>query len=245
MTSKSFIIAEIKRTAKTNNGTALGLGRFEQETGILRSDLLGIHWARWGDAVAEAGFEPNVLQGPRDEEDLLEHLVLITRHYGHFPIDNEIRLWRKDNPGCPAHSTFFRTFGKKRDRLDRLMRFSEQRGYEDVARICTGELSGITDKQVLKDSDVVGKTERILGYVYLLKSGRFYKIGRTNAPGRRKYELDIQLPEELTEVHLITTDDPIGIEKYWHKRFKDRRKNGEWFELKKDDVAAFKRRKSM
>jgi hypothetical protein len=29
----------------------------------------------------------------------------------------------------------------------------------------------------------------LLGFVYLIKSGRFYKIGRSNAVGRREREL--------------------------------------------------------
>lgn len=83
------------------------------------------------------------------------------------------------------------------------------------------------------------------GFVYLLKSGRFYKIGKTNAVGRRERELAIQLPEKATVIHSIKTDDPTGIEEYWHKRFRDRRRNGEWFELEPSDIAAFRRRKFM
>jgi hypothetical protein len=84
-----------------------------------------------------------------------------------------------------------------------------------------------------------------VGYVYLLKSGKYYKIGRSKAPGRREYELAIQLPEPVVRVHTIETDDPGGIERYWHQRFSERRKNGEWFELRREDVFAFRRRKFM
>ena len=81
--------------------------------------------------------------------------------------------------------------------------------------------------------------------MYLLKSGHFYKIGRSNAVGRRERELAIQLPEKAIVVHSIKTDDPPGIEAYWHRRFEARRKNGEWFDLSPQDVAAFRRRKFM
>ncbi len=84
-----------------------------------------------------------------------------------------------------------------------------------------------------------------MGFVYLMRSGRHYKIGKTNAVGRRERELAIQFPEEVVQVHAIRTDDPGGIEEYWLKRFGDRSQGGEWFQLSANDVAAFKRRKFM
>lgn len=78
-----------------------------------------------------------------------------------------------------------------------------------------------------------------------MRSGAHYKIGRSNHVGRRGYEVALQLPERLEVVHEIETDDPEGIEAYWHRRFGAKRSNGEWFSLTADDVTAFKRRSFM
>ena len=66
------------------------------------------------------------------------------------------------------------------------------------------------------------------------------KIGRSLDVDRRMRDYSI-LPEEVTEVHRIATDDPAGTEKYWHGHLKERVKRGEWFELTRADVTAFKR----
>lgn len=62
-----------------------------------------------------------------------------------------------------------------------------------------------------------------------MKSGKHFKIGRSNCAERREFELRILLPDKLELIHKIKTDDPSGIEKYWHDRFKAKRKGEEWF----------------
>jgi hypothetical protein len=59
-------------------------------------------------------------------------------------------------------------------------------------------------------TDVNTPEQEVIGFVCLLRSGRYYKIGKTNAAGRRERELAIQLPEKAQTVHLIRTDDPAG-----------------------------------
>jgi hypothetical protein len=38
----------------------------------------------------------------------------------------------------------------------------------------------------------------VLGFVYLMKSGRYYKIGRSVCAEKRAYEVQLVLPEELS-----------------------------------------------
>jgi hypothetical protein len=80
------------------------------------------------------------------------------------------------------------------------------------------------------------------GFVYLVKGhpGE-YKIGRTNLVDRRLSELGATASIEQELVHEIKTDDPAGIESYWHRRFQDKRMKGEWFRLSPADVKTFKR----
>lgn len=180
----------------------------------------------------------NKLQGAYLDDDILAPLAALVTELGRFPVATELRMRRRADAGFPSHNTFNR-FGVRADLARRLAAHCvTPGGLDDVVRICEAVTS--TDMLSLEDGNGPGPS---IGVVHLMKSGRHYKIGRTAAIGRRTYELAIQLPERLELVHAIETDDPVGIERYWHERFSDRRANGEWFKLTGSDVAAFRRRK--
>jgi Meiotically up-regulated gene 113 len=241
--NKRHILSEIKRTAAANGGKPLGVSRFSQETGIQQSDWRGKIWARWGDALQDAGFEPNQLQTAYDEDVLIEKFIGLARDLGRFPTAVEVKMRARSEDAFPWHNTFAR-FGKKQQFAKKIMAYCSSRaGYEDIAALCAPFVAQPASAK--DDMDEIAPEDESIGFVYLMKSGRYYKIGRSNAAGRREYELAIQMPEKLTTIHTIRTDDPPGIDDSWHRRFAAGRKNGEWFDLTSLDVKAFKRRKFM
>ena len=141
---------------------------------------------------------------------------------------------RRD-PEFPDVKVIENRFGPKRDLLERLFTLiDDDPDFADVREMVSDTL--IAMPKSAKSVDVAG----ILGYVYLVKMDKWFKIGKTNDILRRTGELRITLPERETLVHTISTVDSSGVEGYWHKRFDDRRRNGEWFLLSPGDVREFK-----
>jgi Meiotically up-regulated gene 113 len=156
-----------------------------------------------------------------------------------MPVSGEVRLKRKNDPSFPSHNVFSR-FGSKSQLISKIVEYcSSHTGFDDIIQLCSAMPS--SEDSISEEKPKGGD----VGTVYLIKAGRYYKIGKTNAIGRREYELAIQLPTKARTVHVIRTDDPSGIEIYWHTRFAAKRTNGEWFGLDASDVSAFRRRKFM
>jgi hypothetical protein len=238
--NKQHILDEIARTAEANDGVPLGVAKFFRETGIKVADWHGKYWVRWGDALKEAGLTPNEMNGAYTDEELVTQMISLVRELGHYPVKGEIRMRCRKDGDFPADNTFRRIGGKREIAAKILAYVRGREGFEDVAAICEPiAAAGVSEASTNVPAEIV------LGYVYLIKSGRHYKIGKSNAVGRREREIALQLPDKANTIHTIKTDDPAGIEAYWHRRFSQKRKNGEWFSLGSEDVAAFKRRKFM
>ncbi|MFI5288579.1 MAG: GIY-YIG nuclease family protein [Polyangia bacterium] len=240
--TKAHILAEIKRTAECNGGVPLGWRRFTLETGIREADWLGIHWARWSDALRECGLAPNRLNEAYATEELLQKYAELALELGRLPVRGDLLLKAHATRGFPSHNTWSK-FGGKAELIKLMRKHCMSAGPQEVVGMCD-EYLGRQPEQLQDENDDVRAADEV-GFVYLIKSGRFFKIGRSNSVGRRERELAIQLPEPARTIHAIRTDDPAGIEAYWHARFAEKRKNGEWFDLTAKDVSAFKRRKFM
>jgi hypothetical protein len=203
--NKDFILAEIKRTAEQNGGVPLGQNKFARLTGIKKTDWYGKHWSRWGDALTQAGYTPNALSQPYDERSLLAPFALLARELGRFPVEGELRIKARQDKAFPSHSVFTK-LGSKVERARKLLDYcTETPGFDDVAAICQ---SIVAESRKEAPQKAEPGTETQLGFVYLARMGKYYKIGHTGSLGRREYELALQLPEKLTLVHSISTDDP-------------------------------------
>lgn len=236
--TRDFIISEIKRTADANNGKALGKQRFYQETGLKESDWYGKYWTKWSDAIIEAGFESNKLNVAIPSDKILSQLADYICEIGKFPTSGDLRMKARSDINFPSHNTFNR-FGGKSGLASALKTYCETNNRYDLVKyyesLINDEIEQRTSNSVIEEN----------GSVYLYKSGRHYKIGRTNDLKRRDREIRLQLPVQAELIHRIITDDPVGIEKYWHNRFAEKRLNGEWFNLSTSDLKVFCRRKFM
>lgn len=218
----------------------MGRRAFEMETGIREADWKGKIWIRWNDAVSEAGLAPKEKVKAYDDDWLLGKLTSFIREKGHYPVTLEFRMKSREGTGFPDQKTFSK-FGSKPEIAARVVDYCKRHsGFDDVAEICRAVVDGHASTPVNETN-----APSDAGHVYLLKSGKRYKIGRTDSLEKRFAGLAAQVPHELVQVHAIVTDDPVGIEAYWHNRFKEKRRYNEWFELSAEDIAAFKRRKFM
>jgi hypothetical protein len=225
---RKTILDQIRRLTKAN-GSPPGRDLFRRETGLPHSTWYPQLWVRWGDALQEAGLSPNQLQARMSDDAVLAAFVALARELGRIPVNGELRVKARADASFPSDGVF-RRFGGKAELLERVRAFAERESAEDLLSLLPPDIAPR------------GASRKVAtGFVYLMKSGKHYKIGRTNSPNRRDRELKIAVPDSPKTLHSIETDDPPGVEAYWHRRFAEKRGEGEWFALTAEDVAAFKR----
>jgi len=187
--------------------------------------------------------EPNSKATAFSKDFLLEKLASAVRDLQKFPTNAELMLHARERAGFPPAKAIQRHFKTKEQTVSALSEYCEHNvSFSDVLEICRALTRAET--KPAPNAEKISKPT-IKGFVYLMRSGKYYKIGKSNHVGRREYQIALQLPEPINTIHSIATDDPDGIEAYWHTRFRSKRAEGEWFSLSQDDVRVFKARRFM
>ncbi len=244
--NRDEILNAIRRIAAANGGKAPGSQRVQTETGLTKSNWYPDLWQRWGDAVRDAGLEGNTLCKAFDPNTLVRKYVDLALELGHFPIEGDLRIKHSRDKSFPNHGALG-GLGNKARRIEKVREYClEHPGHESVISMCE-QASKQAKVSVRRSDDREPPAESTSGYVYLFRHGSRpeYKIGRTTNVLRREGEVRVELPEKLEPIHYVRTDDPGGVEAYWHRRFSAKRKEGEWFALDAADVRAFKRWKKI
>jgi hypothetical protein len=243
--SRDDLIAVLQRTARENGNRPLGQRSFYVETRTSRRDLWNVGIRNYGELCELAGYPPNAFQEAIDPNYLMEALAKLASRLGRFPGSTDREMARRSDSTFPAAETY-RAARRKRGPLEEQLRdwCRLRPEYAAVQSLAAGAIS--TSSRAAGRVNSGGKM--VAGYVYLMRyggTGRHYKIGMSDDTGRRLSQLSGMVPGNLRLLHIIETDDPAGIERYWLQRFQGKLVKGkkEIFQLDAADVAAFKSRK--
>jgi hypothetical protein len=80
----------------------------------------------------------------------------------------------------------------------------------------------------------------IKGYVYVIRSGDYCKIGKSVDVLRRLKEISTSTPVAPEIVHTIPTNRMVRAENTIHAKFASKRARNEWFNLDDSDIAEVK-----
>lgn len=245
---KSEIIATIQALAKSNGGVPVGRTRLLQEAGITEGQYS--RFGTLGELQAEAGYAPNTLNGAFDEEEILRQLVDLCNLVGDFPTIQKMRAARERYPErFPSHNTFKRLGNTKSAQASAVIAWLSGADNLTAEQIFALDVCRPLAIEFEKEGEVPDAVFAASGYVYLFRDSTAYKIGSSIDPASRRLTLQTGNPRAIQLVHQIITDDPEGIERYWHRRFSSRRRiaagGTEWFDLSREDVAAFRARTRM
>lgn len=179
---RDLILSEIRRIAASREGQPPGQILFARETGIGEHQWRGKLWARWGDALVEAGFQPNDWTRRLDSDAVLAGVIDACRHFGRLPTSHETELFRKSAPSTAGAQAIRRHFGSRSNLVAALA----QRAQDDPK---LSDIAAMLPK-VDEPPSPRPKLERDReGFVYLIRSGDFYKVGRSDDIERRIKEI--------------------------------------------------------
>lgn len=119
---------------------------------------------RWGDALIEAGFQPNSWNSKSDPDSVLAGVIAACRHYGKLPAKAEFSMLRASDPSIPLPNTIRSHSGRRNDLIAALRKYADDNpSYADV-------LAMLPNTAPNRPSPPSG-AKSADGHVYLIKSG--------------------------------------------------------------------------
>ena len=202
---KQEIIRAIRSIAESSGGVPPGEKKFLSETGIANHTWRNRIWRKWSDALFEAGFSPLQWTGGYEDGEILQQVSDFSKRLGAFPTSGDLEFEGSNNPNFVSNTAIKRRW-RIGELATELRAFAMDRGDDQVVAYCDDFLA--TRKSRPIDDEAANKPA--LGYVYLIKYGKDFKVGRTSSLARRSRQVQIELPDETVLVHAILTDDPAG-----------------------------------
>jgi hypothetical protein len=229
---KLEILNTIKKAAADNGGKCPTLRNFIQTTGIKERMWLGKYWARWSDAVKEAGVTPSHIIISYDASYLLQKITELILEIKKFPTGPEISLKRNSDKTYPSDNCFFYSFGGKRLLIKEILRYcNDKPELRQVSGICLAEYNRLYQPKE-KKAEVF--------FVYILSKSEKYQLVISD-----KFIIPDEFPKKLpgcscyrqfqsreTEIIIAT----------WQNDFADKQDGNNWYKLTREDLKLFERK---
>lgn len=254
--NKEWYRTKIQDIAEENGGKPPGAELFYSSTNTKESGWRHKpwnEWNNWGDALEEFGFPRGKFIVGIDKSTILRQLAELIQSLSppRYPVLDELRRAKRKGFEIPSDGAIRRQLGEKDVVIRSLIEFCDgKEEFSQALQVCRSIAAA--EPESAREEVSVGSAENGVetGWVYLIRAQGAYKVGFSRAPYRRAAEIATQSATGAELLHKIETDDPEGIEEYWHRRFASKRltginiQSGEWFDLTSDDIRAFKRRKN-
>lgn len=233
MSTAEQIIVKLQVAVNRNGGQPPSLRSFFQAADLNQRDLIRAGWPTYGALLKSQRFQPAEMKRGYTDDAVFRLLAELAIRLGHFPTQSEREVERHRNPAFPSSEAYIRR-GRGATLEHALRAWCEStNSFPDlVPKLKQGADAAKVSKPIVK------------GYVYMLRdgsSGRRVKIGKESVEGARQTAAATWL-ENPKAIHRVATDDPDGVERYWHEHFKRAGKHvvRELFDLLPSDIAAFK-----
>ena len=170
----------------------------------------GLVLANWNDNTykGEVSFI-GIVVGGIDNETKKIPVVWLEKSFELLPNSSGYQYWRKD---------FFKFAAAPTKRYGLKQHFEELNNFDDNG--------GITKPPSSNSS----------GYVYIIESEYGYKIGKTKSLKNRSQLFGVKMPFDFSFIYTFFSEKFSTLEVDLHCKFANKRINGEWFQLTKDEL---------